>query len=857
VNNGDGTFGYTPPLNFSNSIDSFYYTVSDGADTAVGLVNIDVDPVNDPPVAGDDVASTTVDTPVTTVNVLLNDTDVDDDTLSIASADTTSFEGGSVVNNGDGTFTYTPPGGFTGDDSFTYTVSDTQLSDIGTVTVSVVSQVQIDMTILMSASEGGVAGLEELGSDQYEYWTDNWDSSTGLFTFVDYRYNHTTGIFDVIAADSNLYLSAGAWVTEGNIYASPDGSGGLEASIRDSGDDTAEVARVLLTAYYTDIAGELIASYLDPVWQAAMIDPAAVFNTGAKLITEYRFEQLIDSYNMWVDDWCEFSDPIRYSTLNNNCNGINVDISVNTTGYAQSLDEVVVATAWVDPDDGSTPPGAISIAWEDSTTLMVELVSDGTANYYVVDWNSADLASRVAPAVAGTDWVRNTDPGVDMLQIQVPASFTAQFPGDLEENLNYFMAVQDGFVRLGVKDVVGDVGFDSGAINGNAMSDILDNFSAPSVPDLTDLAGTWVSSYPSFINGDYPMIHFFASGYYESSGTCDNDSSTGMEYGTFTWDSVSGAVTASALVSTQGTCSPALLASVGSTLFLNGDTLTLYVPGFGGVTYNRLLASANPIVGSWLLGDIANRGEYGLGGHAMLTFLDDTTLALSEECTSDGAGVAGFEYGSYTWDEGVSNALVGTLSIDSNGTCGLHDNTGLNFAGFTVTVSGDTMTLTPSGGGDVILTRHGGGLPALTCGYETPWDGVLGQPLIFNSFTDFQTVVADCGGVLTTVAGDVIGTWEETWTDASGVWVETVVFNGDGSGSFTETLDGVVQGSNAFTWSVPNDLITITDGVNIVDVWARTASGIKAYTEETSWGSDLVPDSTPDGEIWNAFYTKL
>ena len=72
-------------------------------------MSITVDPVNDEPVAGDDSASTTVDTPVTTVNVLLNDTDVDGDALSIASADTTSVQGGSVVNNGDGTFTYTPP----------------------------------------------------------------------------------------------------------------------------------------------------------------------------------------------------------------------------------------------------------------------------------------------------------------------------------------------------------------------------------------------------------------------------------------------------------------------------------------------------------------------------------------------------------------------------------------------------------------------------------------------------------------------------------------------------------------------------------------------------------------------------
>ena len=32
---------------------------------------------------------------------------------------------------------------------------------------------------------------------------------------------------------------------------------------------------------------------------------------------------------------------------------------------------------------------------------------------------------------------------------------------------------------------------------------------------------------------------------------------------------------------------------------------------------------------------------------------------------------------------------------------------------------------------------------------------------------------------------------------------------------------------------------------------------MKACTEETSWGADLVPDTNADGEIWNAYYTKL
>ena len=118
-------------------------------------------------------------------------------------------------------------------------------------------------------------------------------------------------------------------------------------------------------------------------------------------------------------------------------------------------------------------------------------------------------------------------------------------------------------------------------------------------------------------------------------------------------------------------------------------------------------------------------------------------------------------------------------------------------------------------------------------------------------------MVADCGGVLPTIDTDVIGVWVETWTDPSGDWEEVVTFNAGGSGSFAETLNGVAQGTPApFSWSLYNNMVVITDSVEIIDVWARTASGIKAYTEETGWGGDLVLGDTADGEIWDAFYVK-
>ena len=134
VEENDGTFSYTPDADFNGS-DSFTYTVDDGnGGTDTATVTITVDPVNDAPAAGDDSATTDQDTEVD-IDLLNNDSDVDEDSLSISQLNQPS--NGSVVDNGDGTVTYTPDAGFFGVDTFTYTVSDGSLTDTATVDVTV------------------------------------------------------------------------------------------------------------------------------------------------------------------------------------------------------------------------------------------------------------------------------------------------------------------------------------------------------------------------------------------------------------------------------------------------------------------------------------------------------------------------------------------------------------------------------------------------------------------------------------------------------------------------------------------------------------------------------------------------
>ncbi|EMK3274501.1 tandem-95 repeat protein [Vibrio parahaemolyticus] len=131
--NPDGSVTYTPNDNYHGT-DSFTYIVTSGGVSESTTVSVDVTPVNDAPVAKDDIATTQEDTAVT-IDVLPNDTDIDGDKLSIQSASVPEAQG--KVEIVDGKLVFTPAENFNGDAEITYTVTDGQLTDAAKVTVTV------------------------------------------------------------------------------------------------------------------------------------------------------------------------------------------------------------------------------------------------------------------------------------------------------------------------------------------------------------------------------------------------------------------------------------------------------------------------------------------------------------------------------------------------------------------------------------------------------------------------------------------------------------------------------------------------------------------------------------------------
>ncbi len=135
----DGTFTYTPDAGYTGA-DSFTYQASDGAlRSATTTADITVrDPsLNGTPSAVDDsYAVPHAGTLDATTSILANDTDPDNDPLTVVNASTPAR--GTLTLAADGTFTYVADAGFTGGtDSFTYEASDGLASSSpATVTIS-------------------------------------------------------------------------------------------------------------------------------------------------------------------------------------------------------------------------------------------------------------------------------------------------------------------------------------------------------------------------------------------------------------------------------------------------------------------------------------------------------------------------------------------------------------------------------------------------------------------------------------------------------------------------------------------------------------------------------------------------
>jgi VCBS repeat-containing protein len=118
--NAKGDFTYKPTTGYQGS-DSFTYLITspDGSASRVATVSLLIG--NSAPISVDDNFSTNEDI-VLNGNVLLNDNDPNNDTMTALVSNNPTH--GTLVFNNNGTFTYTPDANYSGSDFFTYQASD-------------------------------------------------------------------------------------------------------------------------------------------------------------------------------------------------------------------------------------------------------------------------------------------------------------------------------------------------------------------------------------------------------------------------------------------------------------------------------------------------------------------------------------------------------------------------------------------------------------------------------------------------------------------------------------------------------------------------------------------------------------
>jgi VCBS repeat-containing protein len=168
VSNTDGlvSVSLTPVADENGTAQlSFIVTDSDGLQSEASIT-VNVEAVNDVPVANADTAETNEESAVV-IDVLANDTNPDNGTLTVEILSAPAS--GTALVNSDGTISFTPAKDFTGSISFTYQITDSSGGDTASATVTVTVDAVDDPPVAVNDSaevtEDGSVTISVLAND--------------------------------------------------------------------------------------------------------------------------------------------------------------------------------------------------------------------------------------------------------------------------------------------------------------------------------------------------------------------------------------------------------------------------------------------------------------------------------------------------------------------------------------------------------------------------------------------------------------------------------------------------------------------------------------------------------------------
>ncbi|MEQ3696030.1 MAG: tandem-95 repeat protein, partial [Pseudomonadales bacterium] len=195
TDNGDGTYSFAPNENFNGDVSIDVTVIDDDGAIASSNAQVEVVPVNDPPVAGGVCGSMSEDGTITfsEEQLLASSSDVDEDNLSVSGISYTGTDG-VFTDNGDGTYSFAPNENYNGEITFSVTVTDGTASDT-----------TYDSCIMVE----DVNDVPVAGSTSYSVGED------GTLTFSDAQLlANSTDVDGSVSVDSVAYAGTDGLLTE-------------------------------------------------------------------------------------------------------------------------------------------------------------------------------------------------------------------------------------------------------------------------------------------------------------------------------------------------------------------------------------------------------------------------------------------------------------------------------------------------------------------------------------------------------------------------------------------------------------------------------------------------------------------
>ncbi|MCP5082216.1 MAG: tandem-95 repeat protein, partial [Alphaproteobacteria bacterium] len=445
--NSDGTFDYDPNGQFESlntgetATDSFTYTVDDGngsSDTAT--VTVTIDGVSDAPTAGDvDLGAILEDNSliITEAQLLANSTDPDSSggDLSISNV-SVSASFGAIVDNMNGTWTFTPVADLHADDlPITFTVEDEGArSDTATATLDItavadpitslnINSVTGHYFTQVAFTDGESAPSATVDADGFAFPTfEGWDAPAGkMIEIRNFETSTVGGNWHIEIDDdpSGTFADAGEIFQEFETAAGANYTLSFDWSPRPGFSATINTIEIVWDGQVVAVVSRDGSGLANPDWQNYTINVIGTGDVERLTIREPDYAEANAGRGIFLDN-----------------------ISVMTDGDAQAMgsENTAIDISSIDVTFGPDTDGSEQHILNVNNIPVGAVLADGLGNTFTATAGntSIDLYDSFGPAANNWDLSSLTvTPPTDFVgnfDLQVTATATEQSNGDTESS---------------------------------------------------------------------------------------------------------------------------------------------------------------------------------------------------------------------------------------------------------------------------------------------------------------------------------------------------------------------------------------------------------------------------------------